>query len=130
VIAVDSSAVIAVALREPERDAFSNLISNSRCLIGTVSVMETHMVLRERVGADGIAFIDALLSRSHVELVDFNLDLLTIARHAFDRYGKGRNAAGLNFGDCMSYAVAKLRNVPLLFKGDDFRQTDIRPALS
>ena len=128
-IAVDTSALIAIALREPERDTFMNLVSNNECLIGTVTVLECHMVLHDRVGMQGVAFIDALLRRPHVKLIDFNPDLLVIARRAFDQYGKGRDAAGLNFGDCMSYAVAKFHDVPLLFKGDDFPLTDVRPAL-
>jgi ribonuclease VapC len=64
-----------------------------------------------------------------VELIAFDHTLLPIARFAFDRYGKGRHKAALNFGDCMSYAVAKARTVPLLYKGQDFQHTDIESAL-
>jgi ribonuclease VapC len=129
VIAVDSSAIVAIALREPKWEEFSNLIGNNRCLIGTTTAMECHMVLHARAGAEGISIIDGLLSRPYVELVDFNRDLLAIARDAFDRYGRGRSTAQLNFGNCMSYAVAKFHDVPLLFKGDDFRLTDVHAAL-
>lgn len=128
-IAVDSSAVIAIALREPEWEELSRLVGNNRCLLGTTTVMECHMVLRDRAGAEGIPFIKGLLSRPHIDLIDFNSDLLATARDAFDQYGRGRSRAKLNFGDCMSYAVAKFHDVPLLFKGDDFRLTDIRAAL-
>ena len=128
-IAVDSSAIVTIALREPEWEEFAHLVGNNRCLLGTTTVMECHMVLRERAGAEGIPIIEGLLSRPHIELIDFNVDLLAIAREAFDRYGRGRSPAKLNFGDCMSYAVAKFHDVPLLFKGDDFRLTDIPAAL-
>ena len=129
-IAVDSSALLAIALKEAERDAFTDVIGTNHCLIGAVTVLESHMVLRERVGAEGVEYIDGLLARPHVELIGFDYELLPLARLAFDRYGKGRHRAGLNFGDCMTYALAKVHDVPLLFKGDDFRLTDIRAALS
>ncbi len=128
-IALDSSALLAIALKEAERDTFAKIIGTMRCLIGAPTVLESHMVLRERVGPEGVEFVDALLARPHIALVAFDDMLLPIARGAFDRYGKGRHHAGLNFGDCMAYAVAKANDVPLLFKGDDFRRTDIRAAL-
>ncbi len=129
-IALDSSALLAIALKEAERDAFTNIIGTNRCIIGTMTALESHLVLRERMGADGVEFLDRLLARPHIALIAFDHALLPIARLAFDRYGKGRHRAGLNFGDCMAYAVAKANDVPLLFKGDDFGLTDIRPALS
>ena len=128
-IAADSSALLAIALREPEHDTFVDLLGANRCLIGTPVAFESHMVLRERVGAEGIELLNGLLSRRTVELISFDHELLAIARTAFDQYGRGRNPAKLNFGDCMSYAVAKFHDVPLLFKGNDFRLTDIRAAL-
>jgi ribonuclease VapC len=129
VIALDSSALLAIALREEERDAFTNIIGTNRCIIGAMTALESHMVLRERMGADGVAFLDDVLAQPQIALVGFDGSLLPIARLAFDRYGKGRHRAALNFGDCMSYAVAKANDLPLLFKGDDFSHTDIRPAL-
>jgi ribonuclease VapC len=129
VIAADSSALLAIALRETEHDMFVDLIGANRCLIGTPVAFESHMVLRDRIGAEGIELLNGLLSLRTVELVTFDRELLAVARTAFDHYGKGRSPAKLNFGDCMSYAVAKFHDVPLLFKGDDFRLTDIRAAL-
>jgi ribonuclease VapC len=129
VIALDSSALLAIALREVESDAFTIAIGTNRCVISAVTALESHMVLRERMGAEGVEFLDAVLGRSNVTLTAFDGTLLPIARVAFDRYGKGRHRAGLNFGDCMAYALAKANDLPLLFKGDDFRLTDIRPAL-
>ena len=128
-IALDSSALLAIALREVESDAFTIAIGTNRCVISAVTALESHMVLRERMGAEGVEFLDAVLGRSNVTLTTFDGTLLPIARVAFDRYGKGRHRAGLNFGDCMAYALAKAIDLPLLFKGEDFRLTDIRPAL-
>jgi ribonuclease VapC len=129
VIAIDSSALLAIVLKEPEREAFATVIRANRCVIGAMTALESHIVLRDRLGAEGVEFLDRLLARPQIALVGFEETLLPIARLAFDRYGKGRHHAGLNFGDCMSYAVAKAKDVPLLFKGDDFRFTDIRSAL-
>jgi ribonuclease VapC len=128
VIALDSSALLAIALNEAEGDDFARIIGSNRCLIGAPTVLESHMVLCDRMGADGLELLDRLLARPQVTLVAFDQALLPIARRAFDRYGKGRHPAGLNFGDCVAYAVAKANDVPLLFKGDDFGRTDIWSA--
>ena len=79
----------------------------------------------QRLGAD---FLTELVADKDVWIEPFDADLSLIARAAFDRYGKGRHPAKLNFGDCISYALAKSRDLPLLFKGDDFPLTDIRPV--
>ena len=128
-IALDSSALLAIAFDEAERDAFIKIIGTNRCIIGAMTTLESHMVLRDRTGAEGIEFLERLLARPHIALIAFDHLLLPIARLAFDRYGKGRHRAALNFGDCMSYAVAKSRDVPLLYKGDDFSLTDISSAV-
>jgi ribonuclease VapC len=129
VIAVDTSALLAIALKEAERDEFTRIIGANRCIIGTTTVLESHMTLRKRIGAEWMEFLESLLTRRHVTVVPFDAALLPIARLAFDRYGRGRHRARLNFGDCMAYAVAKANDVPLLFKGNDFGLTDIRPAM-
>lgn len=72
--------------------------------------------------------LDALIGVLKIDPVPFTADHTAVARSAFLRYGKGRHPAGLNFGDCISYATAKLEAMPLLFKGDDFRLTDIEAA--
>lgn len=128
-IVVDSSALLAIALMEAERDAFTEIIGTNHCLIGAFTALECHMVLRDRSGAEGVEYITTLLTRPHIDLVGFDTELLSVARHAFDRFGKGRHRAGLNFGDCMTYALAKFRGVPLLYKGHDFALTDIRAAV-
>jgi ribonuclease VapC len=127
-IAVDSSALVAIALKEAERDDFTKIIGANLCIISATTVVETHIALRQRIGAEGIEFLESVLGRRQITVIAFDLSLLPIARLAFDRYGRGRHQAALNFGDCMAYAVAKANDVPLLFKGVDFSLTDIRPA--
>ena len=129
-IAVDSSAWVALAWREPEAAAIAAIVESSHCITSPVTMLETHMVLRNRGVADPSVFISALMSMPKLDIVAIGGDHFHAARIAFDRYGKGRgHRAGLNFGDCLSYAVAKVAGVPLLFKGEDFRHTDIEPAL-
>ena len=130
-IALDSSAIVAIALREPEQFNFTTIIARRDCVVGRPTVLETHMVLRDRSGEDGIAILDRVLAHRTLRIIDFDERHLAIARRAFDQFGKGRgHPAQLNFGDCMAYAVAKHENVPLLYKGDDFKQTDIPAALT
>lgn len=124
-IVVDSSAVVALALDEPESDLFSRIISTNRSLISAPTALESHLVLSSRSPAVATAFMDTFLAREAVELVSFDGELFRLAREAFDRFGRGRHPAALNFGDCFSYALAKAHDAPLLFKGDDFAQTDI-----
>jgi ribonuclease VapC len=129
VIALDTSALVAMARSEPEHAAFAEAIAENRCLMGLPTALETHIVLRNQLGAEGMDFLREFLQEPNVNVIDFSQALFIAACRAFDRYGKGRHAAGLNFGDCMAYAVAKANDVPLLFKGNDFSQTDIRPAV-
>jgi ribonuclease VapC len=129
VIALDTSALVAIALDEPERIVFARAIADNRCLIALPTALEAHIVLRRQLGADGIEFLQDVLNEPSVVALDFSQELFVAAREAFDRYGKGRHRAALNFGDCISYAVAKARDVPLLYKGQDFALTDINAAL-
>lgn len=93
------------------------------------SILEAQMVLSRRYPDGGSTAIDKFLRDYDVTVVGFGVEELTIARDAFLRFGKGRHPAKLNFGDCMSYALAKSQGVPLLFKGDDFSLTDIERAI-
>ena len=128
-IALDSSALVAIALAEEEEDQFKAIISAERCVVGWPTLFETYLALNHRVDAAFASnFLRALMARSNCVGVGFDEALFEIARAAFDHFGRGHKAK-LNFGDCMSYAVAKFHEVPLLFKGDDFRLTDIRAAL-
>ncbi len=129
-IVVDSSALIAILRREPEADIFLRIISGTgECVISSVSLLETSMVLAGRTG-DATSWIelDALILRAGIRIQAQDLELAATARNAFVRYGKGRHPAGLNLGDCAAYAVAKSLDLPLLFKGDDFSKTDVAAA--
>lgn len=127
-IVVDSSALIAILRREPEADAFLRMIAEADgCLLSTVSLLETSLVLAGRQGdASSWADLDALIAEAGMEVVPHDSALTEIARSAFLRYGKGRHPAGLNLGDCAVYALASSRNLTLLSKGDDFPHTDLR----
>jgi ribonuclease VapC len=131
VIVVDSSALIAILHRAPEADSFLQVIAAADgCLLSSVSVLETSMVLAGRTGdAASWAELDALIARAAIQVVAQNAELAEEAREAFLRYGRGRHPAGLNLGDCASYAVAKGRSLPLLFKGNDFPKTDLMAAI-
>jgi ribonuclease VapC len=123
---LDTSAVVAVLLGEPEFELFNARIQqDERCLISAASVLEATIVLENRKNVPIYVPLDDFLRESQCEIVAVTEDQLAIARDAFRIYGKGRHAAGLNFGDCFSYALAKVTGEPLLFKGNDFIHTDI-----
>ena len=129
-IALDSSALVAVALDEREAQEFEDMISESQCFVGWPTLFETYLVLGAKADAAFASnFLRVLMARSNCTGIGFDGALFEIARAAFDQFGRGRHPAKLNFGDCMSYAVAKFHDVPLLFKGDDFRLTDVRRAV-
>ena len=129
---VDSSVIIAIFLGEPDAPDLSLRLRRAPVRrMSTASLFEAGIVLDQRVGLEPNEPADelyALLQRAGIELVPFTEDHAQIARVAYRRYGKGRHPAGLNFGDCMSYALAKSLDEPLLFKGTDFSRTDIRVA--
>jgi ribonuclease VapC len=123
---LDTSAVLAILQDEAERTEFVSLIEqSSRRVISAVSVLETAMVLEGRKGDDAGSDLDLFLQRASIETVAFDPEQLLVARTAFRRFGKGRHAAGLSFGDCASYALAQWSGEPLLFKGSDFSATDV-----
>jgi ribonuclease VapC len=129
-VIVDSSALVAVALQEPGFEVFDQaIVAASWCRIAAPTHVETSIILETRTGAQGVLLWDQTLRRSNIIVEPFTEEHALIARQAFYSYGKGRHPAGLNFGDCFSYALAKAMREPLLFKGDDFRKTDVIPAL-
>jgi ribonuclease VapC len=129
VIAVDTSAILAVLYREAEFNEFTRLITDAdSCLLSAVSYFEASMVLIGRGTPQAWIELDAFLMRSGIELVPFDRELATWARDAFTRFGRGRHPARLNFGDCVSYALARARGLPLLYKGEDFAKTDVISA--
>jgi ribonuclease VapC len=130
VIALDTSALIAVAHREERFRIFRDTLQRAACIVGAPTLVETHMVLGGRKAVDPVAFIATLHADLRLHVVPFDLAHFHASRDAFDRYGKGRgHPAQLNFGDCLSYAVAKVAGVPLLYAGADFALTDIASAL-
>lgn len=124
-IALDTSAIGCIAFEQPEAGEFLQLITNQDCLLSAPTLFEADLVLRHRLPGFPLSFFDTLVARRNIGLVDFTPRHATLARGAFDRFGRGRHAAGLNYGDCMSYAVGKQGRVSLLFKGDHFAKTDI-----
>jgi ribonuclease VapC len=128
-IAIDSSAILAIAFEEEEAESFKQAIAHNHCLIGWATLFEVHIVLRNRLGSRQFRSLKELMIGTKMTEVPFDGALFALACEAYDKYGRGRGAAGLNFGDCLTYAVAKFHDVPLLFKGDDFRHTDLRPAI-
>ncbi len=129
-IAVDSSALIAILHREPEANNFLRAIADAdHCLLSAVSLLEASMVLANCFD-DATAWeeLDALIQGAGMTVVPHDTVLAHIARDAFLRFGKGRHPAALNMGQCAAYALAKQANAPLLFKGNDFSRTDIVAA--
>ena len=126
---IDSSAIVAIAFDEPEAAAFEIKIADDPIrLISAATVLEAAMVIETRLGAAGGSELDLWLHKVGIEIVAVDADQADIARRAWRRFGKGRHSAGLNYGDCFSYALAATRQEPLLFKGKDFSQTDIQAA--
>jgi ribonuclease VapC len=131
VIVVDTSAIVAIVFAEPERDAFVRAIeADGRALVSTVSVVEARMVVHGRKGERGVVLLDDFLRLPVFEWIAPGATEVEAAHSAFVAYGKrSGHGANLNFGDLFSYALAKTKGLPLLFKGDDFAQTDIASAL-
>jgi ribonuclease VapC len=129
VIVVDTSAIIAVLYRETEFDRFVRLITDAEtCFVSAISYFEASMVLIGRGTPEATTELDAFLGRVATEFVPFDCELAKRARDAFIRFGRGRHPARLNFGDCVSYALAQTRGLPLLYKGEDFARTDATSA--
>jgi ribonuclease VapC len=130
-IAIDSSALIAILGLEPDAQKLLSALACARAgVISAVSFLESSIVLAARKKEAGIwQPFDEFLSEARIEVIPFDEDQARLARMAFLKFGKGRHPAALNLGDCAAYALAKSRNVPLLFKGDDFRKTDIVAAI-
>ena len=127
---IDSSAFAAILLGEAEQTAFIEAITADRTRIaGAATVFETSIVLLARRGEAGVADLHAFYARAAVQTAGFEAEHVEVAIDAFRRFGKGRHPAGLNFGDCFSYALAKTTGEPLLFKGDAFSRTDVERAV-
>lgn len=126
---VDSSAIIAIILEEPGFEQIGLKINLARrILIGAPTVFEAAMVLENRQVDRGSARLMKMIVDEEIDIVDFGANHQAVALEAFLRFGKGRHPAKLNFGDCMSYATARIAREPLLYAGDDFAKTDIDAA--
>ena len=127
---VDTSALVAILLREAEAPVFETALAAAPIrLISAVTRVELSFVIEGRKGEAGRADLELLLQQGDFEVAAVTPQQAGYAIEAFRRFGKGRHRAGLNIGDCFSYALAKASDQPLLFKGDDFTRTDIRPAV-
>jgi ribonuclease VapC len=127
---VDSSAIIAILKDEPGAEALRDIaVGAHRCGMSAATLVETGMVVEGQRGEAGAAELDLLLGELRIEVIPFDAEQAALARDAFRRFGKGRHPAGLNFGDCLAYALAKHLGEPLLFTGDDFTKTDLATAL-
>lgn len=127
---LDSSAIVAIHLKEPGYELLIERIEDADVVVvGVPTLLETTMVLTARVGQDARPMLFTFLRRVEAEVIAFHEEHLDAAVSAFMRFGRGRHPAGLNSGDCMSYAVASVAGMALLFTGEDFARTDIRSAL-
>ena len=122
---IDTSAILAILQREPERRSFIEAIESAdSARISVASWVEASIVIESRYGAEGLGDLDRFISRARIELIPVDQEQGQLARSAFSRFGKGRHRAALNYGDCFSYAAAMSVAEPLLCKGDDFIHTD------
>jgi ribonuclease VapC len=127
VIAVDSSALVAIVLEEPGCDRLERALLEGP-VISAATLLETHVVIRRR-RPDRLPVIDLTLTSFRAAVAPVTAAQIALARAAYDRYGKGRgHPAQLNFGDCFAYALATSLDAPLLYKGGDFARTDVRTA--
>ena len=125
---IDASAVLAVLLGEGDAAFYANAIEDAADpKMSSVSALEVALVIAARKREPELAAWDRSMERSRIRVFPFDQEQLRLAREAWWKYGKGRHVAGLNLGDCCSYALAKATGEVLLYKGDDFRKTDIRP---
>jgi len=123
---IDTSALVAIFFAEPEREAFLEaIVADGSLLVSAATVLETGMILEARQGDAAGREFDLFIVRANLQIVAVDAEQVEIARSAWRKYGKGRHAAGLNFGDCFTYALAKWSGEPVLAKGQDFAHTDL-----
>lgn len=123
---IDTSAIVAILEHEPEREIFVAAIesADTRCM-SVANFVELSITAQRRRGAAALDMIDAFISSAGIELVAVDIEQGQAASSAFSRFGKGRHRAGLNYGDCFAYALAKILGDSLLCKGNDFVHTDL-----
>jgi len=124
---IDTSAVAAILFDEPDAAALEAKIADDPVrLMSAATLLETAIVVEARLGDAGGREFDLWLHRAEIEILGVDAEQTDLARRAWRRFGRGRHPAGLNYGDCFSYALAAARDEPLLFKGDDFTKTDVK----
>jgi len=128
---IDTSAIVAILLREPDADRFSGCLAEApHRVMSAVTRVELSFVIEGRYGETGRADLERSLRDARIEIAAATPQQAEIAIDAFRRFGRGRHRAALNIGDCFSYALAKAMDQPLLFEGNDFIHTDVQPALT
>ena len=127
---LDTSALVAILTGEPEQRTFIDAIEAAETrLISAATFVELSVVMEARHGAEGVRHVDEFIDRAGIEIAALDQEQAREARRAWSRFGKGHHAARLNLGDCFAYALAITAGEELLFKGDDFRQTDVQAAI-
>jgi ribonuclease VapC len=127
---IDTSALVAMLADEADAPRFEAAIASDPVrLLSAGTLLEASIVIEARYGEVGGRELDLWLHKAVIEIVAFDQEQAELARDAYRRYGKGRHAAALSYGDCFAYALCAVRGEPLLFKGDDFTRTDVRNAL-
>lgn len=123
---IDTSALIAILLDEPEAEELIRVIAKTpRCKMSSFSLLETGIVIEAKKGAAGGRELDLFILKARIEVISLDEEQSQMARDGWRKFGKGRHPAGLNIGDCCSYALALHSGEPLLFKGNDFAKTDV-----
>lgn len=127
---LDTSALLALLLNEPEAEPFRVALEDDPVrLVSAATLLETAVVVEARKGEAGGRELDLLVLKAEMTVVPVDADQVSEARRAYRRFGRGRHAAGLNFGDVFAYALARSSGEALLYKGDDFSKTDVRRAI-
>lgn len=123
---IDTSAITAILFDEDEAERMEIAIEEDPVrLLSAASLLEASIVIETRYGEPGGRELDLLLHRAQIEIASVDAALTDVARGAYRKWGRRRSPAGLNFGDCFSYALSKTSGEPLLFKGEDFARTDV-----
>ena len=126
---IDTSALVGILDQEPDAEQLVRAIATAtERLLSAANLVETGIVMQVRRGDEASRDLDLLLAKLSIEIIPVSAKQADIARKAFQRFGRGRHPARLNFGDCFAYALAKDSAAPLLFKGEDFSHTDITVA--
>jgi ribonuclease VapC len=129
-VILDTSALAAIFFGEPDAALYIQLIHDAdHCLMSAANFLELSIVIEGQIGPNAGRQCDVFFRRANIIIEPFTVEQAHVARQAFLDFGKGRHAAGLNFGDCFAYALAKITGEALLFKGEDFKKTDIPFAL-